>query len=235
MRSPTSTARSPTAVPARSLRPARHSTGADRARRHRNKSRLGANAMLGVSLAAARAPPPNAALPLWRYLGGARGELLPVPMMNVLNGGVHADNSVDFQEFMIVPVGAQLARRTRCGSAPRSTTSSKQRSRARPRDGGVGDEGGFAPDARLQRGAARAARRAIEAAGYRPGDDVAICLDPASQRVLPRRPLRAGVRGPHRCRRAEMVELLGGHRRQLPDPLPRGRAWPRATGTAGSS
>ena len=87
-----------------------------------NKSRLGANAILGVSLAAARAAAAEENLPLWRYLGGEAAHILPVPMMNVLNGGAHADNSVDFQEFMVVPVGAPTLRRGRCAWAPRSST-----------------------------------------------------------------------------------------------------------------
>ena len=130
---------------------------ADRARRHRDKSRLGANAVLGVSMAAARAAAAAAGVPLWRYLGGDQAQLLPVPAMNVLNGGVHADNPIDFQEFMIAPVGRELVRRRasdRRRGLPPAQGTLKQRGLA----GGVGDEGGFAPMSGVQRGAARADR-----------------------------------------------------------------------------
>src|SRR3954468_8918328 len=143
-----------------------------------NKSRLGANAILGVSLAAAHAAAAEERLPLWRYLGGEAARVLPVPMMNVLNGGAHADNSVDFQEFMIVPVGAPtFAEALRTGAevfhALKKTLGGRGLSTA------VGDEGGFAPDLESNEAALQALIEGIEAAGYSPGDDVAIALDPA--------------------------------------------------------
>ncbi|WP_028058830.1 phosphopyruvate hydratase [Candidatus Solirubrobacter pratensis] len=148
-----------------------------------NKSRLGANAILGVSLAAARAAAAEESLPLWRYLGGEAAHVLPVPMMNVLNGGAHADNSVDFQEFMIVPVGApSFAEALRTGAevfhALKGTLKKRKLSTA------VGDEGGFAPDLESNEAALQALIEGIEAAGYAPGDDVAIALDPATSEIF---------------------------------------------------
>jgi enolase len=147
-----------------------------------NKSRLGANAILGVSLAGAKAAAAEAGLPLWRYLGGDAAHVLPVPMMNVLNGGVHADNKVDFQEFMVVPVGAgSYADGLRTGvevfHALKRTLHDRGLSTA------VGDEGGFAPDLDSNEAALEALVEGIEAAGQRPGDDVAIALDPATSEI----------------------------------------------------
>jgi enolase len=148
-----------------------------------NKSRLGANAILGVSLAAARAAAAEENLPLWRYLGGEAAHVLPVPMMNVLNGGAHADNSVDFQEFMVVPVGAPtFAEALRTGAevfhALKKTLGARGMSTA------VGDEGGFAPDLESNEAALGALIEGIEAAGYTPGSDVAIALDPATSEIF---------------------------------------------------
>jgi len=144
-----------------------------------DKSRLGANALLGVSMAAARAAAAQAGLPLWRHLGGEGAELLPVPAMNVLNGGVHADNRVDFQEFMIAPVGANsFADALRIGAEVYHQL--KATLKERGLHGGVGDEGGFAPELESNEAPLELLVSAIEAAGYRPGDDVEICLDPAS-------------------------------------------------------
>jgi enolase len=147
-----------------------------------NKGRLGANAILGVSLAGAKAAAAEAGLPLWRYLGGEAAHVLPVPMMNVLNGGAHADNKVDFQEFMVVPVGATtFADGLRTGAevfhALKRTLHDRGLSTA------VGDEGGFAPDLESNEAALEALVAGIEAAGYRPGDDVAIALDPATSEI----------------------------------------------------
>jgi enolase len=143
------------------------------------KSRLGANAILGVSLAVARAAAAELGEPLWRYLGGDQAPLLPMPMLNVLNGGVHADNPVDFQEFMIVPVGAETF-----SQAMRIATETyhelKRTVHARGLATGVGDEGGFAPALDSNEAPLELLVSAIEAAGYRPGEDVAIALDPAS-------------------------------------------------------
>ena len=147
-----------------------------------NKGRLGANAILGVSLAAAKAAAAEAGLPLWRYLGGDAAHVLPVPMMNVLNGGAHADNKVDFQEFMVVPVGApSFSEGLRTGAevfhALKRTLHDRGLSTA------VGDEGGFAPDLDSNEAALEALIAGIEAAGYRPGEDVAIALDPATSEI----------------------------------------------------
>jgi len=144
-----------------------------------NKSRLGANAILGVSLATAKAAADARGLPLYRYVGGVSARLLPVPMMNIINGGAHADNPIDFQEFMIMPVGAEsLAEAVRCGSEIFHTL------REALHDDGhstaVGDEGGFAPELKGTSAALDFIMRAIEAAGYRPGDDVVLALDPAA-------------------------------------------------------
>jgi enolase len=144
-----------------------------------NKSRLGANAILGVSLATAQAQAAEEGLALWRYLGGPDASVLPVPMMNVLNGGAHADNKVDFQEFMIVPCGAPtfsecLRMGTEVFHALKGTLHKRGLATA------VGDEGGFAPDLGSNEEALAMLVAGIEAAGYRPGEDVAIALDPAA-------------------------------------------------------
>ncbi len=148
-----------------------------------NKSRLGANAILGVSLAAAHAQAAEEGLPLWRYLGGEAARVLPVPMMNVLNGGAHADNKVDFQEFMIVPCGAPtfsecLRVGTEVYHALKRTLHDRGLSTA------VGDEGGFAPDLASNEDALKMLVAGIEAAGYEPGTDVAIALDPATSELF---------------------------------------------------
>jgi enolase len=148
-----------------------------------NKSRLGANAILGVSLAAAHAQAAEEGLALWRYLGGADADLLPVPMMNVLNGGAHADNKVDFQEFMIVPCGARtFSQCMQMGAevfhALKGTLHQRGLATA------VGDEGGFAPDLGSNEEALEMLLAGIEAAGYRPGEDVAIALDPAASEIF---------------------------------------------------
>ena len=143
-----------------------------------NKSRLGANAILAVSLAAAQASAAEQRLPLWRYLGGETAHILPVPMMNVLNGGVHADNDIDFQEFMIVPVGARtFTEALRMGSEVFHHL--KQTLHDEGHATSVGDEGGFAPDFQSNEQALEALMNGIRAAGYVPGDQVAVALDPA--------------------------------------------------------
>ena len=148
-----------------------------------NKGRLGANAILGVSLAGAKAAAAESGLPLWRYLGGEAAHVLPVPMMNVLNGGAHADNKVDFQEFMVVPVGARtFGDALRMGAevfhALKRTLHDRGLSTA------VGDEGGFAPDLDSNEAALEALIEGIEAAGYRPGEELAIALDPATSELF---------------------------------------------------
>jgi enolase len=148
-----------------------------------NKSRLGANAVLGVSLAAAHANAAERGLPLWRHLGGEGADTLPVPMMNVLNGGAHADNSVDFQEFMIVPCGASsFSECMRMGTEVFHRL--KSTLHERKLGTGAGDEGGFAPDLPSNEAALELLVEAIESAGYRPGEDVAIALDPATSEIF---------------------------------------------------
>ena len=147
-----------------------------------NKGRLGANAILGVSLGSAQAAAAEAGQPLWRYLGGEAAHRLPVPMMNVLNGGAHADNKVDFQEFMVVPAGAtSFAEALRTGAEVFHAL--KRTLHERGLATAVGDEGGFAPDLDSNEAALEALVDGIEAAGYRPGEDVAIALDPATSEI----------------------------------------------------
>jgi enolase len=146
------------------------------------KGRLGANAILGVSLAGARAAAAEERLPLWRYLGGDAARILPVPMMNVLNGGAHADNSVDFQEFMVVPVGASsFSDCLRTGVEVFHQL--KKLLHDRGLGGGVGDEGGFAPNLESNEAALELLVQGIEGAGYTPGEDVVIALDPATSEI----------------------------------------------------
>jgi enolase len=144
-----------------------------------NKGRLGANAILGVSLATAKAAADALGLPLYRYVGGVDANLLPVPMMNILNGGVHADNGIDFQEFMVMPVGApDFSESLRCGTeifhALKSGLHQAKLSTA------VGDEGGFAPALNTAREALDFVDKAVTAAGYKLGDDVLLAMDPAA-------------------------------------------------------
>jgi enolase len=147
-----------------------------------NKSRLGANAILGVSLAVAHAQAAEEGLALWRYLGGESARVLPVPMMNVLNGGAHADNKVDFQEFMVVPCGAPtFSECLRMGAEVFHALKGTLRERGLGTT--VGDEGGFAPDLDSNEDALKMLVAGIEAAGYRPGEDVAIALDPAASEL----------------------------------------------------
>ncbi|MFY9487462.1 MAG: phosphopyruvate hydratase [Solirubrobacterales bacterium] len=148
-----------------------------------NKGRLGANALLGVSLAAAKAAAAEAEQPLWRYLGGEAANVLPVPMMNVLNGGSHADNSVDFQEFMIVPVGAEsFGRGLQIGTEVFHSLAKMLKGRGLSTT--VGDEGGYAPDLESNEAALGLLIEGIEAAGYKPGEDVGIALDPATSEIF---------------------------------------------------
>ncbi len=144
-----------------------------------NKSKLGANALLGVSMAVAKAAAMSSGLPLWRYLGGANAKVLPLPMMNIINGGSHADNNVDPQEFMVMPAGAEtFSEAVRMGAEIfhnlKKVLSSKGYNTS------VGDEGGFAPNLKSNEEAIEVILTAVEKAGYTPGDDVLIALDPAS-------------------------------------------------------
>jgi enolase len=144
-----------------------------------NKGRLGANAILGVSLAVAKAAADARGLPLYRYVGGVSAQLLPVPMMNIVNGGVHADNPIDFQEFMVMPIGAaSLAEAVRCGAEIFHTL--KGRLHAAGLSTSVGDEGGFAPNLASARDALDFIMKSVEEAGYTPGDDVVLALDCAA-------------------------------------------------------
>ncbi|AYG66185.1 MULTISPECIES: phosphopyruvate hydratase [Rhizobium] len=144
-----------------------------------NKSRLGANAILGVSLAVAKAAAQSANLPLYRYVGGAHARLLPVPMMNIINGGAHADNPIDFQEFMILPVGAESIRdAVRMGSEIFHVL--KKELASQGHNTNVGDEGGFAPGLSSAPAALDFIMKSIEKAGYKPGEEIALGLDCAS-------------------------------------------------------
>jgi len=145
----------------------------------KNKSKLGANAILGVSLAVAKAAAEATVQPLYRYLGGVNAHLLPVPMMNILNGGSHADNSIDFQEFMIMPVGAErFSESLRMGVEVFHHLKSLLKSKGHSTN--VGDEGGFAPNLKSNQEAIEIVLQAIEKAGYRPGEDIVIAMDPAA-------------------------------------------------------
>jgi enolase len=145
----------------------------------KNKSKLGANAILGVSMAVARAAAESHGLPLYRYIGGVKANVLPVPMMNIVNGGAHADNNVDLQEFMIMPIGApSLPEAVRMGAEVFHNL--KKILHDSGHGTGVGDEGGFAPNLKSNQEAIELILKAIEAAGYKPGDQIAIALDAAS-------------------------------------------------------
>jgi enolase len=170
-----------------------------------NKSALGANAILAVSLAVARAAADDAGLPLYAYLGGVGGRLLPVPMMNVINGGAHADNGIDFQEFMLVPAGADsFSNALRMGVEVFHVL--KEILKSKKLSTGVGDEGGFAPALASNTAALDLLMEAIETAGYRPGDDVALALDIAASEF-------AEDNGRYRLRRENVVlnadEMVG--------------------------
>ena len=144
-----------------------------------NKSRLGANAILGVSLAVAKAAAQASGLPLYRYIGGTSARVLPVPMMNIINGGVHADNPIDFQEFMIMPVGApSLKEAVRWGAEVFHTL--KKRLKDAGHNTNVGDEGGFAPNLKSAQAALDFVMSSIEAAGFKPGEEIALALDCAA-------------------------------------------------------
>src|SRR6201747_243747 len=148
-----------------------------------NKAKLGANAILGVSLAVAKAAADASGVPLYRYVGGTQARVLPVPMMNIVNGGVHADNPIDFQEFMILPVGAEtFSEGLRMGVEVFQTL--KKALHDKGLNTNVGDEGGFAPDLKSAEDALSLVMKAIEDAGYKPGEDVVLALDPASTEVF---------------------------------------------------
>jgi enolase len=151
-----------------------------------NKSKLGANAILGVSLAAAKAAADSAGLPVYRYLGGCNANILPVPMMNILNGGKHADNNVDFQEFMIMPTGARdFPQALQMGAEVFHTLKAVLAKKGYTT--AVGDEGGFAPMLKTNEEALEVIMDAIKKAGYKPGRDIAIALDPAASEMFDRK------------------------------------------------
>ena len=178
-----------------------------------NKGKLGANATLGVSLACAHASAASVDLPLYRYLGGVGARTLPVPFFNILNGGKHAENSTDFQEFMVAPVGvATFAEALRAGAEVFHSLKSILHDEGF--SVGQGDEGGFAPSLPSNEAAVEVILRAIEGAGYRPGEDVALALDPATSSILEEGSGVEGVTGRYRLERegrtldsGEMVDL----------------------------
>jgi len=173
-----------------------------------NKAKLGANAILGVSMAAARAAAVDAGLPLYAYLGGRSAKRLPVPMMNILNGGKHADNSVDFQEFMVMPVGApSFAEALRYGAETFHALAKILKSKGYATS--VGDEGGFAPNLKSNEEACELIVEAIKAAGYEPGKDVAIALDPAASSFYSKGAYRLTKSGQGDKSSAEMIALYG--------------------------
>jgi enolase len=171
-----------------------------------NKARLGANALLGVSGACARAAADAHGLPLWRYLGGTAARTLPVPMMNIINGGAHADNSVDFQEFMVVPRGAaSFSEGLRMGAevfhALKGVLKSKSLNTA------VGDEGGFAPDLASNEEAITVILAAIEKAGYRPGEDIFLALDVAASEFFKDGHYVLAGEGGRKCTADDLIAL----------------------------
>ena len=175
----------------------------------KNKGNLGANAILGVSLSTARAAAQSHGLPLYRYIGGAKAQALPVPMMNILNGGTHADNNVDFQEFMIMPVGASsFSEALRMGAEVFHTL--KKILREGGHSTAVGDEGGFAPNLKNNEEPLELILKAIEEAGYTPGDEVALALDPAASEFFDKGKYVFGKSDGSRKSAEEMVELFAG-------------------------
>jgi enolase len=179
-----------------------------------NKSRLGANAILGVSLAVAKAAAEAAALPLCRYVGGANAHLLPTPLMNIVNGGVHADNPIDFQEFMIVPVGApSLSEAVRMGAEVFHTL--KKALKDAGHNTNVGDEGGFAPNLPSATAALDFVLKAIEKAGYKPGKDIALALDCAATEFYRKGKYVYEGEGKTRSR-DEQVKYLAGLAKKYP-------------------
>jgi enolase len=180
-----------------------------------DKRKLGANALLGVSLAVAKAAADEAGLPLYRYLGGANAKVLPAPMMNILNGGKHADNTVDLQEFMIMPLGAPtFAEALRMGVEVFHTLRGVLKEKGYHT--AVGDEGGFAPDLKTNEEAIRLILAAIEKAGYKPGADVFLALDPAASEFFSDGRYILEGEGGKRLTAGEMVELYARWVAQYP-------------------
>jgi len=180
-----------------------------------NKGKLGANAILGVSLASARAAALASGLPLYRYLGGVNARILPVPLMNILNGGAHADNNVDIQEFMIVPLGApSFGEALRCGAEVFHNLKAVLKSKGY--NTAVGDEGGFAPNLKSNDEAIEVILTAIDKAGYKPGSDVALALDVASTEFFKDGVYTLENDAQPKKTPAQMVEFLAGWARQYP-------------------
>ena len=182
-----------------------------------NKSRLGANAVLAVSMACARASAEAVGLPLYRYLGGVSACVLPTPMMNILNGGAHADNNVDFQEFMVMPVGAEsFSEALRWGVEVFHTLKSVLKKKGL--NTAVGDEGGFAPSLRSNTEAIEVILEAIELAGYNAGEDISIALDPAASEFYDKKTGRYVFKKSDKSEKtsAEMVAFFEGWVRQYP-------------------
>ncbi len=194
-----------------------------------NKGELGANAILGVSLACAHASASSHELPLYRWLGGVGARILPVPMFNILNGGKHAQDSTDFQEFMVMPVGvATFPDALRAGAEIFAALRTILHDEGHAV--GQGDEGGFAPSLPTNEAAVEVILRAIEKAGYRPGDEVAIALDPATSSILVEGTGVEGVTGQYRLERegrtldsGELDRPLGALGLEVPDRVARGR------------
>src|SRR5437764_9057564 len=182
----------------------------------KNKSRLGANAMLGVSMAIARAAAKSHGLPLYRYIGGVKASVLPVPMMNIVNGGAHADNNVDLQEFMIMPVGApSLPDAVRMGAEVFHNL--KKILHDSGHGTAVGDEGGFAPNLKSNQEAIELILKAIETAGYKPGDQIALALDAASSEFYDKKGQYIFKKSDKAARSAaDMVELYAEWAKKYP-------------------
>ncbi len=199
-----------------------------------NKSKLGANAILGVSLAVAKAAAASVGLPLYQYIGGVQARTLPVPMMNVLNGGAHADNNVDIQEFMIMPVGAPTFREAlRYGAetfhALKKILGEKGLATS------VGDEGGFAPNLGSNREALDLLMAAIEKAGYRPGEDIVLAVDVAASGLYADGGVPPARRGRRALVRRAADRLVQASWSTATPSCPSRTAWTRTTGPAGAS
>ncbi|MCZ6533384.1 MAG: phosphopyruvate hydratase [SAR324 cluster bacterium] len=180
-----------------------------------NKSKLGANAILGSSLATARAAAESHGLPLYQYIGGVSARTLPVPLMNILNGGQHADNNLDIQEFMVVPYGARTFREgLRMGIETFHALGAVLKKKGLNTN--VGDEGGFAPDLSSHAEALELIMRAIEQAGYRPGEDVGIALDPAASEFYAKGKYTLASEKPPRKSADQMIEFYEGLSRKYP-------------------
>ncbi len=182
-----------------------------------NKSKLGANAILAVSMAAARASAESGMMPLYRYIGGVNARVLPVPLMNVINGGAHADNSVDLQEFMIAPVGAaKFSEALRMGAE--TFHNLKAVLKKRGYSTAVGDEGGFAPSLKSNEEALEVLMEAIQKAGYKPGEQIAIALDPATSEFFDKDAKKYVFKKSDKSEKtsAQMVEFWSNWVRQYP-------------------